>query len=218
MPHNRYAQLRMITPEAIRDTVLYDGQTRLWFLKLCSLPEVENRLREASPSASAHYRLYRILSLVALALLLSALIIFMAAALSSRTDALRLTAAGIVVTGVAIVFLLKRRHPIAELSAGLIRLEASRFPPGMTLYQMGEVFARTYGLPSLIDTIWRWDQWTRNVFLAIYFATFGVFFLPFWQMILWSVLGGSAAVLAVRALLMLKAAPARPDARPQATT
>jgi hypothetical protein len=53
---------------------------------------------------------------------------------------------------------------------------------------------------------------------VIYFSTFGVFFLPFWKMILWSALGGSATILGVKAVILMKTNPPRQGVAHQLTT
>ncbi len=87
---------------------------------------------------------------------------------------------------VSVLCFLKRNRLLAKLAARLIELDLPALPAGVTLYQLGEIYARQYHLPSLVDVIGQWNSWMRGTVILVYFATFGVFFLSFPLMLFWT--------------------------------
>ncbi len=199
-----YAQLQMVTPKAVHATVLYDGQVRLWFRRLCFTPEIEEKLRRSSADAPSLYRTYRNYSALMLTLVVTASALLAVAAAGSSTP---LMALGTLAAAGTLYLAVRRRVPLARLSASLIEVDRAMVPPGMTLYQMGELYARTYRIPSLVDTIWLWDHWVRNALLVIYIAAFAVFFLPFWEMVAVTFLGCGIVVLLAKNRIMRQSRP-----------
>lgn len=201
MTQEREPLLPLVTPHLIRNAVILDRQTRLWFRRLFASPQVAARFREAR---GCSYGRYRALSLMATVLLvLAAGSCAVGVSTMERRAPIFLVLSALMAMG-GVICLRKARQVLAALAAALVEQDLPGFPPGMTLYQMGEIYSRKYDIPSLVDTIWLWDHWLRNVFLLIYFSTFGVYFLPFWKMIVWTTAGCLLTMMVVEAIVLGK--------------
>ncbi|MBF0595503.1 MAG: hypothetical protein HQL22_11140 [Candidatus Omnitrophica bacterium] len=161
-----HLQLRFVTAQSIHDTVIYDAQTYLWFQKLCSHPDVKERICAHGEDSAALYRRYRWLSWLGFG-----------------------------------------RRSLATLASRLVDMDLSEFPAGVTLYQLGEIYSRRYGIPSLVDVIWQWNVWMRTTVVLVYFAAFGVYFLSFPLMIFWTSAACFLVLFILKAGLMKKHRP-----------
>ncbi len=106
----------------------------------------------------------------------------------------------------AVVCMLKTRRMAAALAVHLVDRDRLLIPPGTTLFQLGEIYAREYGAPSLVTVIWFWDQWLRDAFLLLFTMTFGVFFFPSWETAVWLMAGCFVVACLVKALIMWRQA------------
>jgi hypothetical protein len=195
--------LPLVTPKTIRDTVLYDSQTYLWAQKLFTVPAVVQRVTGSSENAAKLYGRYcgffrGMIAAATLGMFLCALGMFFRSVPPSVW-----VIGAVTMAAIAVVCMSLARRPLADVMARLIELDAHEIPEGATLYQLGEIYARKYGIPSFVDMIWRWNCWLRNAFLASYLATFGVFFLSFPKMIFWTTAACFAAVVGVWAGTMI---------------
>ena len=202
MMQDRYSSLPLITPQTVHDTILCDDQTRLWFRALCYNPRVMQKLQQ-DPTTATHYRMDRLFSLTAALLLSGSLTLFLIALRLPQTQALPWIAGGSVAALGAWICFLKRRPHLACLAARFTALEHPEMPKGMTLYQMGELCSQKYNVPSLVGTMWLWDQGPKNTLLLVYFSAFGVYFLSLGKILLWTTLAclftaGCIKVLASR--------------------
>ena len=202
MPVQEYNSLQLVTPQVISRAVLYDGQARLWFRKLFTSRQLLKELDCSPGGFSTDIRRYQIFSLFSLVLMLAAAISGIAALVLPKALVIPLVVSGSLAAVGFMITSACERQLLAGLTARLVEVDRPTFPPGMTLYQMGEVYSEKYHVPSLVDTIWWWDHWLRHSFLAIYFVTFGVYFLPFWKMVLWTAAGCYLVLGAVKLLVM----------------
>ncbi|MEI6437558.1 MAG: hypothetical protein WCO69_02265 [Candidatus Omnitrophota bacterium] len=104
----------------------------------------------------------------------------------------------------AMVMAFARRRPLATLAARLIEIDLPDLPESITLYQLGEIYARRYQLPSLVDIIGQWNELMRVTFIIVYFATFGVFFLTLPWMLFWTVMACFLVLFVLGAVFMLR--------------
>ncbi len=202
MLHERYSKLQLTTPQAIHSTVLCDERTCLWFEKLFSISKAADRVR-SSAEGEKIFKSYSHYSLAASALLALAFGCYLACFFFNDL----LIPLGLVTAaaaGSSVYCMIRTRYYLAELARHIFSLDQNMFPAGLTLYQLGEFYARQYGAPSLVALISIWDQWSRNAFLLLFVSAFGVFFLPFWKLILWLLAGYFLATCLIKAWLMLR--------------
>jgi len=184
--YEKYAQLELITSRMVYNTVMCDERTCLWFRKIFSLPVVIERIK-ASSEGEIIRRRYQTHSFAAAVFAVAAVVclgwsltgrLFSQWSFTGAAIFALLSAAG------CGFFLLQSRRSLAALSAHLIKLDHALIPPGTTLFQLGEIYSRHYGTPSLVTVIWIWDQWLRNAFLLTFTVTMGVLFFPSWETVL----------------------------------
>jgi hypothetical protein len=171
-----------------------DGTTYLWFTKLVFLDGVQKILESVQMPVHQYLQTYRIYSVMAWMLLAVFAMDMGLVLLTKGMNPFLIIVTGILAVRAAWHFLMKRREQIACLAARLIEVNMPEDPLGMTLYQMGEIYARRYQGPSLVETIWSWDYLLNYTFLFVYFGAFGLYFLSFWNTIVWTTI---ACVLAV---------------------
>ncbi|MBF0619451.1 MAG: hypothetical protein HQL19_04725 [Candidatus Omnitrophica bacterium] len=196
--------LRIVTPITIKNTVLYDDQTRLWMRMVLFTPAVDEKLCAASPEAGQLYKKYIFLGETGIALL--GIATFCAGATFAVAESfwLPLSAASVAAIIAAITCFILRRSPLAALAAKLIELDAPSYPPNMTLFQLGEIYARQYDTPSLVDMICQWHNWINSACIVFYFSALGLYFLPTWKIVIFCVTGGAAATLLFKAFTLLQ--------------
>jgi hypothetical protein len=197
MMHETYAKLDLITPKMLYSTVMCDERTCLWFRKIFSQQNVIERLK-TSPEGRHLYGRYVLRTVVVAVLLaLSFCVLLFGRMLFPRfvliLGIVSAGAAGGFVAGLRLI-----RQDIASLAVLLFQMDRALVPAGTTLFQMGEIYSRHYGVPSLVSVIWVWDQSLRNVFLLSYIAAFGVFFLSCWESALWVMAGCFVAVCVIK--------------------
>jgi hypothetical protein len=203
MLQESYSKLQLTTPQAIHSTVLCDERTCLWFEKLFSLSKAVDRVR-SSAEGKKIFKSYSQCSFAASALLALAFGCYLAFFFFFNDLLMPLGLATAAAAGGSVYCMVRTRHYLAELARHIFSLDQNMFPAGMTLYQLGEIYARQYGVPSLVALISIWDQWARNAFLLLFASAFGVFFLPFWKLILWLLAGYFLATCLIKAWLMLR--------------
>jgi len=190
--------LVMVTLGLVSSAVLYDGETRAWFRRLLASSGARKKLAGLPGEAPRRFRCYRAWQGASVLLWLAA---FAAAVLVVRapvTETVALAGAGVLLVAFAMVAAYFERQALAAVAARFVEPDLADFPAGMTMYQMGEIYAARYRVPSLVDVIWIENQWLRNAAPAIYFATLGVYFLPFAQMLAWIGIGCLAVLLAAK--------------------
>ncbi|MFH0752950.1 MAG: hypothetical protein V2A70_00105, partial [Candidatus Omnitrophota bacterium] len=178
MLHKKYAQLDLITPKMLHSTVMCDERTCLWYGKLLTRPSVIHRVKDSASgsklfeSYSHQSRLMKLFLILAVGFGISSFFLHgMAWVLG----------AGILTAFLASIKIMFRvRDDLATLAVHLLELDRDVIVPGTTLFQLGEIYARRYGGMSLVDVIWFWDRWLRDVILFVFMLSFGVFFMPFW--------------------------------------
>lgn len=201
MMYEKYSQLELITPRMLSNTVLCDERTCLWFRKLFSLTPVLERLK-GSPEGQQIWGRYRMNSFAAAAFAVLSVGLFLAGRLFFQQFFVGLGVSAAVAAAGCGFFLRRGRRDLAALAAQLITLDRALIPPGTTLFQLGEIYARQYGVPSLVDVIWIWDQSLRNVFLLLFTVTLGVLFLPDWGMAIGCIAGCAVTACLVKIWVM----------------
>lgn len=197
MTQQRYADIQLVTPQAVSSTVMTDGRTRIWFNGLLGLPEVRRHILEGGGDAESQYRALRALTIFGSVFLTVSAGLTVWILLSSH-DLGGVRMAALVCAAGGLYLFLRRRWRIAHLAARLIDLDRSMIPPGVTLYQLGEQYSRKYGISSLVDVISLWGKWSRGSFLFLWLATFGIYFLSFGKTVLWVSAGCLAGSLLIR--------------------
>ncbi len=201
--HEKYSKLELLTPRMLYNTVMCDERTCLWFRKLFSLPAVEEHLKGSAEGQEIRSR-YRVRSLAAGALAALSLGLYLAGFFFlQKFFAVLVIAAAVVAAGCGIL-LFQARRDLAALSVHLITLDRALIPPGTTLFQLGEIYARQYGAPSLVEVIWIWDQGLRDAFLLLFTITIGVLFLPSWGVALGLMTGCGAMACLIKIWVMAR--------------
>ncbi len=202
-PYEKYSQLELLTPRMLYSTVMCDERTCLWFRKLFTLAPALGRLK-ASPEGQELLRRYRTRSYAAGAMAVLSVGLGLAGLLPFH-GYLAVWIVGAVMAGAGCgFFLLQARRDLAALSAHLVTMDRALIPSGTTLFQLGEIYSRQYGAPSLVAMIWTWDQALRNVFLLSFTIAVGVLFLPDWGVALACVAGCCATACLVKIWVMAR--------------
>ena len=199
----KYSQFELITPKMLSRTVMCDERTCLWFRKLFSLPAVIARLKESSEGLQVQAR-YRARSSAAAVFAGLSLGLFLAGLLFFQRFFLALGISAVITAAGCGFLLLQARRDLAALAVHLTTLDRALIPPGTTLFQLGEIYSRQYGAPSLVAVIWIWDQGLRNAFLLIFTITTGVLFLPFGGIVLGCVAGCVVTACLVKIWVMAR--------------
>ncbi len=202
----RYANVRLVTPTTIYNTVMTDGPTYLWFTKVLFIYNVVTALQSAQVPVGRHQRAYRNYSLMAIMMVVVSAAGGGIFCLGKDVEPFSMGAVGLLTGLGALLFLIKRREHIASLAAKLVEINRADDPLGMTLYQMGEIYARRYQIPSLVETVWSWDYVLKYAFMFTYYGAFGLYFLSFRDTVLWTVGGCVLAVCVFQLYFLLRQA------------
>ncbi len=153
--------------QTLQNSIVYDFYTSCWFHNLLSQPAVKECFARRAPETTEAYQRYRKISQVTqlplLGVCLSLILVFI-----SRHYAFLVISCGFLL--LYFRFVRNQRQILARLSSVLLRQEfAVADFSGRTLYEITEHLGRQYGIPSMVDTIYRSDNILRRLFLLGFF-------------------------------------------------
>ncbi|MBF0330584.1 MAG: hypothetical protein HQL17_01500 [Candidatus Omnitrophica bacterium] len=200
----RYADVRIVTPVTIYQTVLTDGPTYLWFSRVNFIDSVVKELQSAGYPVRAQHLNYNLYSVMAMIMVAASAAGWGMIFLKKGIEPWPIAATGLLTVVGALLFLMRRRERVAHMAAKLVEMNMPRDPMGMTLYQMGEIYARRYQAPSLVETVWTWDYVLKYAFLWTYYGAFGLYFLSFRDTVIWTLAGCVLAVCVYQLYFLLR--------------
>ncbi|MFH0754723.1 MAG: hypothetical protein V2A70_09165 [Candidatus Omnitrophota bacterium] len=200
----RYAGLRMVTPKTIYQTVMNDGSTYVWFSKLVFQDGVVKDLESRSVDVRRLHRAYQIYTAMVVVLFLISALGWAGVAVFNVPGRYGVIVVSLLAAVAVFMFLSRRREQIARLSSMLVEVNLPVDPLGMTLFHMGEIYARKYKCPSLVETIRSWDMMLKYVFIYMYYGTFGLYFFSFKDSLIWTLAGCVVGMSVYQAYYLLR--------------
>lgn len=151
---------------AIVNSIRYDPQVRQWFTTLICQQKVREKILKNQPDLTSDYRRF---NRQCLAVPFWSFVVILIVSLSSLTRHPLLLWGVIPFASLALWFNRQKKENLYSLSRALLLLDDQ--PEDLsakTLYQIAEIYSRTYQIPSLVDLITSWDRVLRAAILIVF--------------------------------------------------